>query len=184
MEGKDLGPGSMQVLTSPVTHVTRNVRMYQPVMDALILRRYTANWAAPGDRKINPWDLNEPDPTDAGTMGTIPGPVIQCNVGDTVQVHFRNMDSRAGKSPKARAHSLHPHGFVFKPTSDGAYPLTPPDPDPIKAVGGEAARWSLVGVTGAVDFGAATPLSRSVCNLFRQHHHSRQDNPKSASVAE
>lgn len=42
----------------------------------MILRRYTRDWAAPDDRKVNPWDVNEPDPTDTGTMGTIPGPVI------------------------------------------------------------------------------------------------------------
>ena len=60
---------------------------------------------------MNPWDLNEPDPTDTGTMGTIPGPVIECSIGDTVNVHFRNLDTRtdsdgillpAGK----RTHSL------------------------------------------------------------------------------
>ncbi|HJQ30031.1 MAG TPA: hypothetical protein VJ827_11870, partial [Rubrobacter sp.] len=75
-----------------------------------ILRRYTANWAAPDDRKVNPWDLNELDSTDNGTMGTIPGPVIECEVGDTVIVHFRNRDHRAGKDLKSRTHSLHPHG--------------------------------------------------------------------------
>src|SRR2546423_8145825 len=89
-------------LHSPVTGHTRSkVKMYQPVRDsdgdvtdALIFRRYTANWAAPDDRKVNPWDINERDPTDTGTMGTIPGPVIECSVGDTVNVHFRNMDMR------------------------------------------------------------------------------------------
>src|SRR5260370_5959558 len=68
------------------------------VMDALILRRYkppkkadeSDAWTVPDDRKINPWDVNEQDPTDTGTMGTIPGPVIECNVGDSVVVHFRN----------------------------------------------------------------------------------------------
>ena len=165
MTGQDFDTGSVLVnLTSPVTHSSRTgVKMYKPLMDgtavgeALILRRYTPNWAAPADRKVNPWDLNEPDPTDVGTMGTIPGPVIECNVGDTVVVHFRNMDSRTGKSPKARAHSLHTHGFVFKPTSDGAYPLTPPDPDPINAVAGEAALWALVGVTGPNKQGDRVP---------------------------
>jgi FtsP/CotA-like multicopper oxidase with cupredoxin domain len=126
-------------------------RMYKPlraggqVVDALIFRRYTANWAAPDDRKVNAWDLNEPDPTDTGTMGTIPGPVIECAVGDTVVVHFRNKDARAGKDVKVRAHSLHPHGFVFATTSDGAYPLSPPDPS--QPVGAEAAPWAAVGVT-------------------------------------
>jgi len=112
--------------------------------DALIFRRYTANWAAPDDRKINPWDLNEPDPTNTGTKGTIPGPVIECNVGDEVHVHFRNMDFRAGFDVLSRTHSMHPHGFVFKNTSDGAYPLSPPDTS--QPVGAEAADWALVGV--------------------------------------
>ena len=83
MTGQDFNSGSVLVnLTSPVTgHTRNNVRMYKPLLDganvgeALILRRYTANWAAPDDRKVNPWDLNEPDPTDNGTMGTIPGPI-------------------------------------------------------------------------------------------------------------
>jgi plastocyanin len=166
MTGKDFDSGSVLVnLTSPVTGNKRlGVKMYKPLMDgstvgeALILRRYTANWVAPDDRKVNPWDLNEPDPTETGTMGTIPGAIIECNAGtgDTVLVHFRNMDSRAGKSPKGRAHSLHPHGVVFKPTSDGAYPLSPPDPtQPIPA--SEQAAWAAVGVTGPNKFGDRVP---------------------------
>lgn len=166
MTGQDFNAGSVLVnLKSPVTQASRvGVRMYKPMMDgasvgeALILRRYTANWAAPADRKVNPWDLNELDPGDSGTMGTIPGPVIECNAGtgDTVLVHFRNLDSRVGKSVKARAHSLHPHGFVFKPTSDGAYPLTPPDPtQPIPA--SEQAAWAAVGVTGPNKVGDRIP---------------------------
>jgi FtsP/CotA-like multicopper oxidase with cupredoxin domain len=137
----------MKTLISPVTGVVQSRTMFKPLSrDALILRRYTANWAAPDDRKVNPWDLNEPDPTDNGTMGTIPGAVIECNVGDTVIVHFRNHDTRAGKALKARTHSLHPHGFVFAPTSDGAFPLSPPDPS--QAVGAEVADWASIGVSG------------------------------------
>ena len=131
------------------------------VMDALILRRYkppqknnqSDAWTVPDDRKVNPWDLNEQDPTDTGTMGTIPGPVIECNVGDSVIVHFRNNDNRTQLETKEicfpfpfigeicfpikvpvplpiekRCHSLHPHGFVFAQSSDGAYPLSPADP--------------------------------------------------------
>lgn len=205
--------------------------MFQPVRDsdgdvtdALILRRYTANWAAPDDRKVNPWDINELDPTDNGTMGTIPGAVIECSVGDTVIVHFKNMDMRSqsifklsqaavtqkgmaaqmaaggtlagmsgmsdgqmimgasAASPRfsfteqnllevisqaipfplfrplpmlQRTHSLHTHGFVFAPQFDGAYPLTPPDP--LQAVGGEAALWASVGVTGGLKQGDRVP---------------------------
>jgi hypothetical protein len=133
-------------LTSPETGVVRNPLMFNPLgEDALILRRYTESWAAPDDRKVNAWDLNEPDPTDNGTMGTIPGPVIECNVGDQVVVHFRNKDLRAGKNFKERAHSLHPHGFVFDPRYDGAFPLSPPDLT--QPVAGEAL-WDKVGVTG------------------------------------
>src|SRR5882724_10312947 len=106
-------PVTNVTLTSPGTGVTRqNVTMYRPLMrqengqavidDALILRRYkpptkpdqSDAWTVPDDRKVNPWDLNELDPTDNGTMGTIPGPVIECNVGDSVVVHFRNLDTR------------------------------------------------------------------------------------------
>ena len=139
-------------LTSPETGVTRTQRMYKPLRsgvgltDALVVRRYTASWAAPDDRKVNPWDLNERNPTDTGTMGTIPGPVIECNVGDRVLVHMRNKDLRADKGVLDRCHSLHPHGFVFAPTSDGAYPLSPPDVS--QPVGSESALWAAVGVTG------------------------------------
>ena len=63
--------------------------------DALLLRRYTAEWKTPDDQKVNPWDLNELDPTDTGTMGTIPGAIIECNVGDTLRVHFRNLNTRS-----------------------------------------------------------------------------------------
>ena len=99
------------------------------VKDALILRRYKAPakqdlsdaWTVPDDRKVNPWDLNEVNPTDTGTMGTIPGPVIECSVGDSVVVHYRNLDRRDATAARIeqRVHSLHPHGFVFKNTSDG-----------------------------------------------------------------
>jgi hypothetical protein len=144
-----------KVLLSPETGVARMKTMFKPLPeDALILRRYTENWAAPDDRKVNPWDLNEPDPTDNGSMGTIPGPVIECNVGDSVVVHFRNRDKRADKPLEARTHSLHPHGFVFATQSDGAYPLSPPDPT--QPVGDEAAAWTSVGV-GALKQGDRIP---------------------------
>ena len=194
MEGKD--PATV-TLTSPGTGAVRNnVTMFRPlrnsdgsVDDALILRRYqppkkndqSDAWTVPDDRKVNPWDINEPDPSDNGTMGTIPGPVIECNVGESVTVHFRNLDNRTQLGTQTicfpfpfigqicipfpvqvplpveqRTHSLHPHGFVFAPTSDGAYPLSPPDPtQPIPAA--EAAAWASVGVTGQFKQGDRVP---------------------------
>jgi plastocyanin len=147
-------PGPPVTLTSPVTGASTSRTMYKPLTgDALILRRYTANWAAPDDRKVNPWDLNEPDPTDSGTMGTIPGATIECSVGDEVLVHFRNMDMRTDPNTGAllpcasRAHSLHPHGITFTPQYDGAFPLSPPDTtQPIPPA--QAAAWTCVGVSG------------------------------------
>lgn len=91
----------------------------------MILRRYTANWAVPDDRKINPWDHNQPDPRATG--GTIPGPTLECAVGEEFVVHFRNKDQRAGASLLDKTHSLHPHGVTFHAVHDGAYPLSPPD---------------------------------------------------------
>src|SRR4051794_32581259 len=146
-------------LHSPVTGVSRTQIVNRPLAgDALILRRYTKDWKAPDDRKVNPWDLNEADPTDAGTMGTIPGPTIECDVGDNVLVHFRNADMRktpaapwdhtaASLPPTKRTHSLHAHGFTFPTKYDGAYPLSPPDStQPITA--SERSFWDAIGVKG------------------------------------
>jgi FtsP/CotA-like multicopper oxidase with cupredoxin domain/plastocyanin len=192
-------------LTSPGTGVTTKRTMFNPtrdnegkVKDALILRRYkppaqrdqSDAWTVPDDRKVNPWDLNEADPTDSGTMGTIPGPVIECNVGDSVIVHFRNLDMRTRlvsttqqicinlpflgeicfpfpvikQEPleiEKRLHSLHPHGFVFANTSDGAYPLSPPDAaQPVAGGPGpdETALWADVpGFTGSRKQGDRVP---------------------------
>jgi FtsP/CotA-like multicopper oxidase with cupredoxin domain len=148
------GAPTSVTLTSLVTGATTTRTMNMPIGEngelhsALVLRRYTKGWAIPDDRKVNPWDVNEPDPTDSGTMGTIPGPVIECNVGDSVVVHFRNLDLRKSAGvllpTEKRTHSLHPHGFVFERFSDGAYPLSPPDPS--QPVGSESAAWMTVGV--------------------------------------
>jgi FtsP/CotA-like multicopper oxidase with cupredoxin domain/plastocyanin len=158
-------------IASPGTGVTKTRKMFAPLQDgsgkiieALIFRRYKAPvqpdqsdaWTVPDDRKVNPWDINEPNPTDNGTMGTIPGPVIECSVGDSVLVHFRNLDMRTNKSVKARAHSMHVHGFVFESEHDGAYPLSPADPSqPVPA--SERTAWNDVGVTGASKMGDRVP---------------------------
>jgi len=55
-----------------------------------------------------------------------------------------------------RAHSLHPHGFVFAPASDGAYPLSPPDPGQLIPAA-ETAAWASVGMTGPFKQGDRVP---------------------------
>jgi manganese oxidase len=62
---------------------------------ALAYRAYTANFAAP----LGP--------------ATIPGPLIEANVGDTVVVNFRN---EAGGPV-----TMHPHGIFYTVDMDGAY---------------------------------------------------------------
>ncbi|HZO96504.1 MAG TPA: multicopper oxidase domain-containing protein [Gaiellaceae bacterium] len=46
----------------------------------------------------------------------IQGPLIQAEVGDTVLVHFQNLDTVFN-----RPHSMHFHGVRYRPGSDGAY---------------------------------------------------------------
>jgi len=152
----------------------RNVKMFNPIrvagaaVDALILRRYkppqqpdgSDAWSVPDDRKLNPWDLNERDPGENGTRGTIPGPTLEMSVGDSMVVHFRNGDARTDWDVHARTHSLHPHGVVFEATSDGAFPLSPPDPaQPVNPgpAHDETALWSGIGVTGQFKQGDRVP---------------------------
>ena len=166
-----VGPRRQVFMRSPVNGFTRLATVQRPLQkEALLLRRYGPEWRAPDDRKVNPWDLNEPDPTDKGTMGTIPGAIIECNVGDRLRIHFRNLDTRTKTMPApwqppgsgdplpaaARAHSLHVHGLTFPSKYDGAYPLSPPDPDqPIPT--NERNQWNAIGVTGRYKQGDRVP---------------------------
>jgi plastocyanin/FtsP/CotA-like multicopper oxidase with cupredoxin domain len=155
--------------------MSRTVSMNRPLRDSgnlndgLVLRRYTSRWEAPDDRKVNPWDINEPNPTDNGTMGTIPGPVLECAVGDTIIVHFKNMDMRTFTGEPAavhKIHSLHTHGITFSNKHDGAYPLSPPDDsdDPQNPAAklneitpDEADMWTSVGVIDKFKQGDRVP---------------------------
>ncbi len=94
--------------------------------EALVIRRYTANWAQPAGAAVNPWDLTEPGP--AQTLAGIPGAVLEAKVADEIIVHFRNMDRRGGVADAERIHSLHAHGVQRQPIYDGVFPLSPPDP--------------------------------------------------------
>jgi hypothetical protein len=51
---------------------------------------------------------------------TIPGPLLQANVGDTLVVNFQN----ATPGPV----TMHPHGVFYRPEMDGAYKGKDTDP--------------------------------------------------------
>lgn len=95
--------------------------------ETLVLRRCTPHWGQPAGEAINPWDLTEPGL--APTRASIPGVLLEAKVADQIVVHFRNMDQRNGVPDLERIHSLHAHGVQRAPLFDGAFPLSPPDPD-------------------------------------------------------
>lgn len=122
----DLAPNGINRMSGET--FTRDANgLFKALMgQALIIRRYTSNWSAPDDQPLNPWDLNEPNPS--LTRGTIPGATIEGKVGDEIIVHFRNMDQRADVPEAERTHSLHAHGVQRTALYDGTYPFAPPDP--------------------------------------------------------
>lgn len=122
----DTAPWGVNRLTSQPLSQTAGGLHRPTTRNVLVLRRYSANWAAPADRPLNAWDLTEPDPTD--TRGTIPGPTLTAKVADELIVHFRNMDNRPGLPDDDRLHSLHPRGAQRAAVYNGAFPLAPPDP--------------------------------------------------------
>jgi FtsP/CotA-like multicopper oxidase with cupredoxin domain len=60
-------------------------------------------------------DFAEPLPKTAGNDG-IQGPLLRARVGDTLLVHFRNLDTLTN-----HAHSMHFHGVRYRVGSDGAF---------------------------------------------------------------
>jgi FtsP/CotA-like multicopper oxidase with cupredoxin domain len=60
-------------------------------------------------------DFAKPVPNAAGDRG-IQGPLIRARVGDTIIVHFRNLDTTFN-----RPHSMHFHGVHYRFGSDGSY---------------------------------------------------------------
>jgi FtsP/CotA-like multicopper oxidase with cupredoxin domain len=100
------------VAAVPVTwHVVPNERNAIEGMDfdpsettmrTVVYRQYTRDFA-----KMIP----NPD----GNRG-IQGPLIHARVGQTILVHFRNLDTEFN-----RPHSMHFHGVTYAPGSDGGY---------------------------------------------------------------
>ncbi len=75
---------------------------------AVGFRAYTPNWESPLEADSGPDGI--------GANSGIPGPVLRAEVGDVIRVHFRNNDEHY-RWP----HSVHPHGVVYDPDSDGGW---------------------------------------------------------------
>ena len=74
-------------------------------MQTVLYKRYTAGFGRPaGNRAV------------IGDNDGIPGPTIRARVGDTVLVHFRNLDTL-----RNQPHSMHFHGFRYEFGSDGSF---------------------------------------------------------------
>lgn len=95
----DIAPNGGDPLTG--ARLDRPARTFQ----ATVYRRYTAGFR-------RPW----PNTPAMGDNDGIPGPTIHAEVGDTVVVHFRNLD-RVHRLP----HSMHFHAFRYAPSSDGSF---------------------------------------------------------------
>jgi FtsP/CotA-like multicopper oxidase with cupredoxin domain len=76
----------------------------------------TTYWAV-GYRAYTPhWEALLPGDTSIGANTGIPGPTIRAQVGQRVRVHFKNNDTHY-----SFPHSIHPHGVLYDPRSDGAW---------------------------------------------------------------
>jgi FtsP/CotA-like multicopper oxidase with cupredoxin domain len=78
----------------------------ETTFDTVVYEAYTRDWQQP-----------LPDRSDVtGDNDGIPGPLIRARVGDTVLVHFKNLDTL-----RFEPHSMHFHGLRYAFGSDGAY---------------------------------------------------------------
>ena len=77
----------------------------QTTFETVVYKRFSADWAS-----------MLPDRYWAGDNDGVPGPTIRAREGDTVLVHFKNMDTRFGNG-----HSMHFHGFRYDFRFDGAF---------------------------------------------------------------
>jgi FtsP/CotA-like multicopper oxidase with cupredoxin domain len=81
-------------------------RPEETTFETVVYKAYTRGW----DRPLR--DV----PGLAGDNDGIPGPLLRARVGDTVLVHFKNLDTL-----RFQPHSMHFHGFRYDFTSDGSF---------------------------------------------------------------
>jgi len=96
----------MSMATTTPMPVQAAIAPAQSVVQTVVYRRYSPHWTKPL--------ANAAAPSADGLL--IPGPLIRARVGDTILVHFKNMDTL-----RHDPHSMHFHGVHYAPTSDGAY---------------------------------------------------------------
>jgi FtsP/CotA-like multicopper oxidase with cupredoxin domain len=78
----------------------------QTVFPTIVFRRYTRGWRRPlRNASVASVDHD-----------LIPGPLLRARVGDRLRVHFKNLDTTFRSS-----HSMHFHGFHYRPGSDGSF---------------------------------------------------------------
>jgi FtsP/CotA-like multicopper oxidase with cupredoxin domain len=77
----------------------------ESVIQTVVYREFTRGWRKP---------LRQP--RESGLAAGIPGPLLRARVGDSVVVHFKNMDTAFH-----RPHSMHFHGVHYEFGSDGAF---------------------------------------------------------------
>jgi manganese oxidase len=81
-------------------------RPEQTTFQTVVYKAFTPGWRRP-----------LPDRRDVtGDNDGIPGPLIRARVGDTVLVHFRNLDTL-----RSEPHSMHFHAFQYAFASDGSF---------------------------------------------------------------
>lgn len=73
------------------------------VFRTVVFRAFTPGWK----RQLSPEPV---------LQGGITGPFLRARVGETIKVHFKNMDTAF-----RRPHSMHFHGVHYRPESDGAF---------------------------------------------------------------
>ena len=93
----------------PNGHDPMTGTVYPPsetVFPTVVYRRFDAGWKHPESNA----------PPGSSNQDLIPGPLLRARVGDTILVHFKNMDTAFN-----RPHSMHFHGVHYRPSSDGSY---------------------------------------------------------------
>lgn len=78
----------------------------ETALTTVVYRRYTPGWGRALPNR----------PGSSADNDGIPGPLLRARVGDTILVHFKNLDNEL-----ELPHSMHFHGVRYRFGSDGAY---------------------------------------------------------------